>query len=458
MYINFEHYRKHAPKQYSNETIRKVLQAIETKNPLRIEEIVKNLNESVTLEEALPLFTNKIEAIKALSLYENNAKPGPDAYMTGLDKEEEDDKEDQIKKQSKMDDDDPKAYKEMPGDEEARKKGKVKKSKHTKSYAELYGESVNEGIGMGAIEPFLPIILAYIETGGAGRFVNKIKNNLKAIPKVINNFRNMKDITRILNKLEKHPKIDGYLNNLDPEGVEVMFQELSMADMKIMYSHLGLDWNPKEYLEIKRKADKGEWAKESYDLDDLDEKKYIYLPKYDNAGYQYAEDLIATLRSKFYKKWSDDEFDEFRRAMIRHFDLPIPDFLQESEHQIQQLDSMAYGQLERCVDYATMIRDRYDSGYSFDSWMYGKITKAEEHLNAVFDAMDGDDGVIESSKINEDLKKDLQKFVKKNEKEIDKRADEDDWDGIYDMIYTEFDIDPESDRAKEVRTLLNLVY
>ena len=73
----------------------------------------------------------------------------------------------------------------------------------------------------------------------------------------------MKDITRILNKLEQHPKIDGYLNNLDPGGVEVMFQELSMADMKIMYSHLGLDWNPKEYLEIKRKADKGEWANES---------------------------------------------------------------------------------------------------------------------------------------------------------------------------------------------------
>lgn len=381
---------------------------------------------------------------------EAEKKPGPDAYMTGLDDEEEEDKEDQIDKQSKMDDDDPKAYKEMPGDEEARKKGKVKKSKHTKSYAELYGESVNEGIGMGAIEPFLPVIIGYIESGGAGRLVHSIKNNLKAIPKVINNFRNMKDITRILNKLEKHPKIDGYLNNLDPEGVEVMFQELSMADMKIMYSHLGLDWNPKEYLEIKRKADKGEWA-------NANEKKYIYLPKYDNAGYQYAEDLIATLRSKFYKKWSDEEFDEFRRAMIRHFDLPIPDFLQESEHQIQQLDSMAYGQLERCVDYATMIRDRYDGGYSFDSWMYGKITKAEEHLNAVFDAMDGDDGVIEST-LNEDLKRDLKKFVKKNEKEIDRLADEDAWDQIYDMIYSEFDIDPKSNAGKEVRTLLNLVY
>ena len=59
------------------------------------------------------------------AIQEADAKPGPDAYMTGLDKEEEEDKEDQIKKQAKMDDDDPEAYKEMPGDEEAREKGKV---------------------------------------------------------------------------------------------------------------------------------------------------------------------------------------------------------------------------------------------------------------------------------------------------------------------------------------------
>jgi len=384
MYINFEHYRKHAPKQYSNETIRKVLQVIETKNPLRIEEIVKNLNESVTLEEALPLFTNKIEAIKALSLYENNAKPGPDAYMTGLDKEEEDDKEDQIKKQSKMDDDDPSAYKEMPGDEEAREKGKVKTSKHTKAYAKLYD----------AFDAFM---------------------------------------------------IEGTMSDIHLMASEVKSEDEFVKRFFNEYAN-----------KIKKTKESEEWAKSLYsDMASIDEKKY-YIPKYDNAGYKFAEKLISDLRSKQYRKWSDDEFDEFRRAMIKHFDLEIPDYLLESTE--EQLDSMAYGQLERCVDYATMIRERYDNGYSFDSWMYGKITKAEEHLNAVFDSMDGDDGVIESSKINEDLKKDLQKFVKKNEKEIDKRADEDDWDGIYDMIYTEFDIDPESDRAKEVRTLLNLVY
>lgn len=71
---------------------------------------------------------------------ERKEKPGPDAYETGLDDDEVEDKKDQMKKQAQMDDDNPESYKEMPGDEEARKSGKVKTSKHVKSYHELYGD------------------------------------------------------------------------------------------------------------------------------------------------------------------------------------------------------------------------------------------------------------------------------------------------------------------------------
>ena len=76
---------------------------------------------------------------------EADKKPGPDPYHRGLDDEEVEDKEDQIKKQAKMDDDDPDAYKEMPGDKEAREKGEVKTSKATKAYNKLYGEDLDEG-------------------------------------------------------------------------------------------------------------------------------------------------------------------------------------------------------------------------------------------------------------------------------------------------------------------------
>jgi len=81
-------------------------------------------------------------------IVEADKKPGPDAYMTGLDDETEEEKEDQMKKQAEMDDDNPEAYKELPGDKEAREKGKVKTSKHVKSYHELYGdkEDKNESL------------------------------------------------------------------------------------------------------------------------------------------------------------------------------------------------------------------------------------------------------------------------------------------------------------------------
>jgi hypothetical protein len=65
-------------------------------------------------------------------LYE--AKPGPDAYMTGLSDKEKESKKAKMKKQAEMDDDDPDSYEEMPGDKEARESGKVKKSKHTTAY------------------------------------------------------------------------------------------------------------------------------------------------------------------------------------------------------------------------------------------------------------------------------------------------------------------------------------
>ena len=75
---------------------------------------------------------------------EGNAKPGPDAYMTGLNNDEEEKKKEKMKKQAEMDDDDPDAYKEMPGDKEAREEGQVKKSKHVSAYHKLYGEDLDE--------------------------------------------------------------------------------------------------------------------------------------------------------------------------------------------------------------------------------------------------------------------------------------------------------------------------
>ena len=61
-------------------------------------------------------------------------------------------------------------------------------------------------------------------------------------------------------------------------------------------------------------------------------------------------------------------------------------------------DEMSYGQLERCMDYSKMIRERIKAGQSLDPWMHSQIAVAENELNSVFDALDGDDGVVESER------------------------------------------------------------
>tara|TARA_B110000259_G_C14031973_1_gene407153 strand:+ start:3904 stop:4497 length:594 start_codon:yes stop_codon:yes gene_type:complete len=79
-------------------------------------------------------------------------------------------------------------------------------------------------------------------------------------------------------------------------------------------------------------------------------------------------------------------------------------YLSESERDtLGELNNMTLGQLERIEDYAEMISDRMGAGQQLDSWMFSQITVALDNLNAVHDAMDGEDG-IEESQVNEKMK------------------------------------------------------
>lgn len=62
----------------------------------------------------------------------------PANYHKGLAKSTKTKRDAQFKKQAKMDDDDPNAYKPAPGDKDA----KTKPSKHTKKYQQMYGEDM----------------------------------------------------------------------------------------------------------------------------------------------------------------------------------------------------------------------------------------------------------------------------------------------------------------------------
>ena len=60
--------------------------------------------------------------------------------------------------------------------------------------------------------------------------------------------------------------------------------------------------------------------------------------------------------------------------------------------------------------------------------------------------------------INEGIHSDIKKYIKKNSKELDSLADEDEWDTIYQLLYTEFDVDPESKKGKELKQTFDLVF
>lgn len=67
----------------------------------------------------------------------------PSKYYKGLAPSTKDKRDAYFKKKSKMDDDNPDAYKPAPGDKDA----KTKPSKHTKRYQDMFGEGLNEGVG-----------------------------------------------------------------------------------------------------------------------------------------------------------------------------------------------------------------------------------------------------------------------------------------------------------------------
>jgi hypothetical protein len=62
---------------------------------------------------------------------------------------------------------------------------------------------------------------------------------------------------------------------------------------------------------------------------------------------------------------------------------------------LAELKEMALGQLERIADYANMIKERMEKGEELEAWMYSQLTTSLDNLNAVHDAMDGNDGKVE---------------------------------------------------------------
>lgn len=114
-----------------------------------------------------------------------------------------------------------------------------------------------------------------------------------------------------------------------------------------------------------------------------------------NEDPEYAKKMERT-RKEVYKQLG-------RKDLLARMDEMLDELQSNIRiHESDDADEMAYGQLEKIIDYAHMIRQRLENGEELDDWMYGKIIKAEDYLNTLADVIDGDDGVIESE-VNEKI-------------------------------------------------------
>ena len=78
--------------------------------------------------------------MKYLKLFEEYLEEGINPkYAKGISKSTQSKKKTQMKKQAEMDDDDPDAYKEMPGDKKGKKN--LKKGKGTRDYEKMFGSN-----------------------------------------------------------------------------------------------------------------------------------------------------------------------------------------------------------------------------------------------------------------------------------------------------------------------------
>ena len=309
---------------------------------------------------------------------EDKKKPGPDPYHRGLDDEEVEDKEDQIKKQADMDDDDPDAYKEMPGDKEAREKGEVKTSKATKAYNKLYGEDLDEGTMSdihqmaGEVKSEEEVIKRFFKEYGAK--IKKTKDSEEWAKSLYNDMNESKVNERSAMGFDAMTGLYYF------EGVPFTQERLDQV----------INWLKGTTIKAGKSLPKQFSYRPAIQIEDKEGGEDV---TFDTNKIKYLEYIRKEMKGKLA---SDKDFNESKQIGEAN----------------EQQDQMAFAQLERIIDYATMLRDRMAAGKGLDAWMYGKIVKAEDYLNTLYDVVDGDDGVVETQKMtNKDWKK-IKKFNK----------------------------------------------
>lgn len=138
-----------------------------------------------------------------------------DGYFKGLSTSTARKKAAQMKKQAEMSDDDPDAYKPMPGSTKGKKL--LKRSKFTKSYHELYGDKANEALITSDDKEYLNQITSFLKKYKDERGLNNDKKFTAEVIKVLKQRVSDRDglvkkrFQKILKSIEKDFKSGNYL-------------------------------------------------------------------------------------------------------------------------------------------------------------------------------------------------------------------------------------------------------
>lgn len=169
-------------------------------------------------------------------------------YHAGLSKSTKDKRKAQFKKQAKMDDDNPDAYKPAPGDARA----KTKPSKYTKKFKDMFGEeSLEEGVDDPAI--FKAIFIA--GGPGSGKSFTVGKTGLTALGFKVVNSDDKFEIALKKVDLEPTPK-----NIYSPKGQKLRSRAKELTAKQqdhYINGRLGLviDGTGKDYAKIKKQSE-----------------------------------------------------------------------------------------------------------------------------------------------------------------------------------------------------------
>jgi len=319
----------------------------------RKKEMNRKMHSMMKKEDVNSMFENFIVEKPTLPQDKDVAKKDgtqPKKYYVGLDKDTKDARASHFATNGPKSDSDPNAYKDAPGDKEAREKG-MPQSKHTLKFKQMYGEAVKTPEDRKEISRLDQLVrLGLADTKSLAvikRSVDKLKSGDMLSPpeRAVTNdlLTTLLDMVTSSDALFRMTK-----TQLQKESIQEAAYKGNIGMMEMM-----------KFFEVATKEEK-------------EKLKKLIADKNQSAAWKLIQDVTGM---KLVGMNEDNEYDD------EYDDSAEMDGI-----------SMAQIQLSNIIDDAEDLIDQLDSmDEEPDEWVLSKITKAEDYIATVRDYLEFDD-------------------------------------------------------------------